>query len=393
MDFSPSEEQRQLVATIRGFINDELQPLEVQVEEAGHLAGDVAAAIRDKSRALGLYAVNIPIEYGGGGLSVLDWMIAEEQFGRTSDILIRRAFGNVYEILLEGTKAQIEEYLLPAVRGERTFSVAFTEPEAGSDAAAISTNAVRHGDGWVLNGAKHFISDGLYSDFFIVTAVTDPDAGARGISTFILDKGVPGFTIGRDQPMMGLRGTSHVEMRFDDVVLDAGRLLGQEGQGLKLALATLGRVRLAQVAARAVGKAGMILDSCLSYARDRRQFGSAIGEFQLVQQMLADSAMEINGCRLALWQTASRIDSGDEARGAISMLKVQASEMLGRVVDRAVQIYGGAGYCRDLPIERYYRDARIGRIYDGTSEIHRMVMARQMMKGDVGLFDIYEQAG
>ena len=393
MDFSPSEEQRQLVATIRGFIDDELRPLEAQVEEAGHLADDVAAAIRDKSRALGLYAVNIPTEYGGGGLSVLDWMIAEEQFGRTSDILIRRAFGNVYEILLEGTKAQIEEYLLPAVRGERTFSVAFTEPEAGSDAAAISTNAVRRGDEWVLNGAKHFISDGLYSDFFIVTAVTDPDAGARGISTFILDKGVPGFTIGRDQPMMGLRGTSHVEMRFDDVVLDAGRLLGKEGQGLKLALATLGRVRLAQVSARAVGKASMILDSCLSYARDRRQFGSAIGEFQLVQQMLADSAMEINGCRLALWQTASRIDSGDEARGAISMLKVQASEMLGHVVDRAVQIYGGAGYCRDLPIERYYRDARIARIYDGTSEIHRMVMARQMMKGDVGLFDIYEQAG
>ena len=393
MDFSPSEEQRQLVATIRGFIDDELRPLEAQVEEAGHLADDVAAAIRDKSRALGLYAVNIPTEYGGGGLSVLDWMIAEEQFGRTSDILIRRAFGNVYEILLEGTAAQIEEYLLPAVRGERTFSVAFTEPEAGSDAAAISTNAVRRGDGWVLNGAKHYISDGLYSDFFIVTAVTDPDAGARGISTFILDKGVPGFTIGRDQPMMGLRGTSHVEMRFDDVVLDAGRLLGKEGQGLKLALATLGRVRLAQVSARAVGKASMILDSCLSYARDRRQFGSAIGEFQLVQQMLADSAMEINSCRLALWQTASRIDSGDEARGAISMLKVQASEMLGHVVDRAVQIYGGAGYCRDLPIERYYRDARIARIYDGTSEIHRMVMTRQMMKGDVGLFDIYEQAG
>ena len=393
MDFCLSGEQRLLVATIRGFVDDELRPLEAGVEEAGCLADDVADSIRAKSQALGLYAVNIPAEYGGGGLSVLDWMIAEEQFGRTSDILIRRAFGNVYEILLEGTPAQIEEYLLPAVRGERTFSVAFTEPEAGSDAAAISTSAVRQGDGWVLNGAKHFISDGLYSDFFIVTAVTDPAAGARGISTFILDKGLPGFTIGRDQPMMGLRGTSHVEMRFEDVVLDEGRLLGQEGQGLKLALATLGRVRLAQVAARAVGKAGMILHSCLGYARDRRQFGSAIGDFQLVQQMLADSAMEVNACRLALWQTASRIDSGDEARGAISMLKVQASEMLGRVVDRAVQIFGGAGYCRDLPIERYYRDARIARIYDGTSEIHRMVMARQMMKGDVGLFDIYEQAG
>ena len=392
MDFSPSEEQRLLVATIRAFVDDELRPLEVQIEKTGHLADDLAGEIRAKSQALGLYAVNIPTEYGGGGLSVLDWMIAEEQFGRTSDILIRRAFGNVYEILLEGTDAQIETYLLPAVRGERTFSVAFTEPEAGSDAVAITTRALRSGNGWVLNGAKHFISDGLYSDFFIVTAVTNPDAGARGISTFILDKGRPGFTVGRDQPMMGLRGTSHVEMRFENVELDEGCLLGQEGQGLKLALATLGRVRLAQVSARAVGKASMILDDCLGYARNRRQFGSAIGEFQLIQQMLADSAMEINACRLALWQTASRIDVGDEARGAISMLKVQASEMLGRVVDRAVQIYGGAGYCRDLPIERYYRDARIARIYDGTSEIHRMVMARQMMKGDVGLFDIYEQA-
>ena len=391
MDFSPTEEQRLLVATIRSFVETELRPLEAQVEETGHLADELAAKIRAKSQSLGLYAVNIPTEYGGGGLPVLDWMIAEEQFGRTSDILIRRAFGNVYEILLEGTDAQIETYLLPAVRGARTFSVAFTEPAAGSDAAAITTRAVRKGDGWVLNGAKHFISDGLYSDFFIVTAVTDPDAGAHGISTFILDKGRPGFSVGRDQPMMGLRGTSHVEMRFENVELDEGCLLGQEGQGLKLALATLGRVRLAQVAARAVGKASMILDDCLDYARNRRQFGSAIGEFQLIQQMLADSAMEINACRLALWQTASRIDAGDEARGAISMLKVQASEMLGRVVDRAVQIYGGAGYCRDLPIERYYRDARIARIYDGTSEIHRMVMARQMMKGDVGLFDIYEQ--
>ena len=392
MDFSLSEEQHLLVSSIRGFIESELRPLEEDIEKTGRLADDVASEIRAKSQELGLYAVNIPTKYGGGGLSVLDWMIAEEQFGRTSDILVRRAFGNVYEILLEGTDAQIETYLIPAVRGDRTFSVAFTEPEAGSDAAAIKTRAVRKNDGWVLNGSKHFISDGLYSDFFIVTAVTNPDAGARGISTFILDKGLAGFTVGRDQPMMGLKGTSHVELHFENVKLNEGCLLGKEGQGLKLALATLGRVRLAQVSARAVGRSSMILDSCLRYSKDRRQFGSPIGEFQMIQHMLADSAMEINACRLALWQTASRIDAGEEARGAISMLKVQASEMLGRVVDRAVQIYGGAGYCCDLPIERYYRDARIARIYDGTSEIHRMVMARQMMKGDVGLFDIYEQA-
>ena len=391
MDLKLNQEQRLLVNTIRSFIRSELKPLEQDIEETGSLSDTLAVDIRKKSQALGLYAVNIPSEFGGGGLSVLDWMIAEEQFGWTSDILIRRAFGNVYEILLEGSEVQIENYLLPAVRGDRTFSIAFTEPEAGSDAAAITSQAIRSNNGWVLNGAKHFISDGYYSDFFVVTAVTDPNAATKGISTFIVEKGMPGLVVGRDQPMMGLRGTSHVEMRFDEVQLSPQHLLGREGQGLKLAFATLGRVRLAQVAARAVGRATMVMKMSLEYARQRRQFGAAIGDFQMIQQMLADSAMEINACRLALWQIASRIDSGEEMRGGISMLKIQASEMLGRVVDRAVQIYGGTGYCRDFPIERYYRDARISRIYDGTSEVHRLVMARELMKGDVTLYDCYEE--
>jgi acyl-CoA dehydrogenase len=389
MDFTLTEEQRLLVETIREFVRRELKPLEEGVETNGYLADEVASEIQEKSQGLGLYAVNIPREFGGGGLSVLEWMMAEEQFGRTSDILIRRAFGNVYEILLEASEKQKQTYLLPAVRGKRTFSIAFTEPEAGSDAAAIKTKAERSGEGWILNGAKHFISDGLFSDFFVVTAVTDPAAGARGISTFIVEKGMMGFTVGRDQPMMGLRGTSHVEMQFKDVVLSNDHLLGNEGQGLKLALATLGRVRLAQVVARSIGKATLVMDQCLDYARERRQFGAPIGDFQMVQQMLADSAMEINATRLALWHTASRLDAGEEVRGSISMMKVQAAEMMGRVVDRAVQIFGGAGYCRDLPIERYYRDARIYRIYDGTSEIHRAVLAKQMMRGDSSVYDIY----
>lgn len=389
MDFTLTEEQRLLVETIREFVQRELKPLEEGVETNGYLSDEVASEIQEKSKGLGLYAVNIPREFGGGGLSVLEWMMAEEQFGRTSDILIRRAFGNVYEILLEASEEQKQTYLLPAVRGKRTFSIAFTEPEAGSDAAAIKTKAERSGEGWILNGAKHFISDGLFSDFFVVTAVTDPAAGARGISTFIVEKGMTGFTIGRDQPMMGLRGTSHVEMQFKDVVLSNDHLLGHEGQGLKLALATLGRVRLAQVVARSIGKATLVMDQCLDYARERRQFGAPIGDFQMVQQMLADSAMEINATRLALWHTASRLDAGEEVRGSISMMKVQAAEMMGRVVDRAVQIFGGAGYCRDLPIERYYRDARIYRIYDGTSEIHRAVLAKQMMRGDSSVYDIY----
>ena len=389
MDFTLTEEQRLLVETIREFVQRELKPLEEGVETNGYLSDEVASEIQEKSKGLGLYAVNIPREFGGGGLSVLEWMMAEEQFGRTSDILIRRAFGNVYEILLEASEEQKQTYLLPAVRGKRTFSIAFTEPEAGSDAAAIKTKAERSGEGWILNGAKHFISDGLFSDFFVVTAVTDPATGARGISTFIVEKGMTGFTVGRDQPMMGLRGTSHVEMQFKDVVLSNDHLLGHEGQGLKLALATLGRVRLAQVVARSIGKATLVMDQCLDYARERRQFGAPIGDFQMVQQMLADSAMEINATRLALWHTASRLDAGEEVRGSISMMKVQAAEMMGRVVDRAVQIFGGAGYCRDLPIERYYRDARIYRIYDGTSEIHRAVLAKQMMRGDSSVYDIY----
>ena len=388
MSFVLEDQQRLLVCTIRDFVKRELMPLEDTVEAQGFLADDIATEIQQKSRDLGLYAVNIPTEYGGGGLSVFDWMLAEEQYGHTSDILIRRAFGNVYEILLEGNAEQIETYLLPTVRGERTCSVAFTEPAAGSDAASIKTRAVRDGNDWILNGAKHYISDGLYSDFFVVTAVTDPDAGYNGISTFIVEKGMSGFTIGRDQPMMGLRGTSHVEMSFDDVRLSKTHLLGPEGKGLKMALATLGRVRLAQVAARATGKATHIMDMMLEHARERKQFGAQIGTFQMVQQMLADSAMEINATRLALWQTASRIDQGEDPRASISMLKVQAAEMLGHVVDRAVQIFGGMGYCRDLPIERYYRDARIYRIYDGASEIHRVVMAKALMKGDTSLYSI-----
>ena len=210
------------------------------------------------------------------------------------------------------------------MRGERTFSVCFTEPEAGSDAAGIKTRATRDGDGWLLTGQKIFISDGLFSDFFVVSAVTDPAKGAKGISLFIVDKGMPGFTIGRDQPMMGLAGTSHIEMFFDDVRLGPEHLLGQEGRGLNHAFETLGRIRLAQIGARAVGKATRILDMTTEYARERRQFGKPIGEQQLIQQLLADWAIEINAARLLLLQAAHEIDQGRDARERISMVKVYA---------------------------------------------------------------------
>jgi len=388
MNFDLTHEQRMLVQTIRDFIVAELLPLEKEVEESGSLDPEKAREIQQKSMKLGLYALNVPESFGGAGLSTLDWMLAEEQFGHTSDILVRRAFGNVYDLLFKGTEEQVERWLLPSVLGERVFSIAFTEPEAGSDVAAIRTRAERSATGWTINGKKHFISDGEYSDFFIITAKTDPDAGHQGISTFIIDKETPGLLVGRDQPMMGLRGTSHVELFFDDVKLGPEALLGIEGEGFKLALETLGRVRLAQIGARAVGKATRILDLTVDYARQRSQFGKSIDQFQMIQQMLADSAIEINSARLALLQTAWEADHDRNVSARISMIKVQAAETLCRVADRAVQIYGGLGYCRDLPIERYYRDARIYRIYDGTSEIHRMVVARAISKGDLNLYNL-----
>ena len=386
MDFALSEEQRLLVETARRFVRTELVPLERELEETRQLDAAKARDIFEKSKALGLYAVNIPVEYGGGGLSAVDTCLAEEQFGHTTDILIRRAFGNVYEVLLLANEIQRARWLEPAVRGERVFCVCFTEPEAGSDAAGIKSRAVRDGDGWLLSGQKIFISDGAFSDFFVVSAVTDPAAGAKGISLFILDKGMPGFTIGRDQPMMGLAGTSHVELFFDNVRLGPEHLLGREGRGLNHAFETLGRIRLAQIGARAVGKATRILDMMTDYARERCQFGKPIGEQQLIQQLLADSAIEINAARLLLLQAAGEIDQGRDARERISMVKVYAAEMLGRVADRAVQVFGGMGYCKDLPIEKFYRDARIFRIFDGTSEIHRTIIAKSMLKHGAARF-------
>ncbi len=384
MDFSLNDEQKMIIDTVRRFIAEELKPLENGIEETGALDRVTALAIHEKAKALGLYALNIPAELGGGGLSVLDRILCEEQFGHTSDYLIRRAFGNIYEPLLVCQGEQVERWLKPTVEGKRTCAIAITESGAGSDAQGIKTHARKTDAGWVLNGSKHFISDGLWSDFFLVSAKT----GEKEISVFMVDKGLPGFTVGKDQKMMGLRGTPHLELFFDDVLLEPVALLGEQGQGFKLAMGALNVVRLAQVGARAVGKASHVLELMVDYAGQRTQFGQKIGDFQLIQQQLADSAIEINAARWMVYHAAWMLDQGQDARAQIAMVKVAAAEMLGRVVDRAVQVFGGMGFCKELPIERYYRDARIYRIYDGTSEIHRTVIAKSLMKQGATLFDV-----
>ena len=385
MDFSLSHEQKLLIETISRFVTQELQPLEQAVEDQGFLAEADAKRIHDASKALGLYALNMPENLGGGGLSHVDRMLCEEQFGHTSDILIRRAFGNVYEALLACDAQQTERWLKPCIAGVRVASIAITEPSAGSDAQGIKTRCELQTDGaWLLNGSKHFISDGEVSDFFIVSAKT----GDKEISLFLLDKGLTGFTVGKDQKMMGLRGTSHNELWFDNVRLEPMSLLGQRGQGFKMAMQVLGAVRLAQVGARAVGKASHVLKLAAQYAQQRKQFGQAIGDFQMIQQMLSDSVIEINSARWMVLHAAWKLDQGIEARDDIAMVKVQASEMLGRVVDCAVQIFGGMGFCKELSIERYYRDARIVRIYDGTSEVHRAAIARSLAKRGTALYEL-----
>lgn len=384
MDFALNDEQKMMIDTIRRFIAEELRPLEDTLEHNGQLDDTTARAIHQKSKELGLYALNMPAELGGGGLSNLDRIICEEQFGHTSDYLIRRAFGNVYEPLLHCKGEQIERWLKPTVAGERTCAIAITEPGAGSDAAGIKTRATKTDTGWVLNGGKHFISDGIWSDFFLVSAKT----GDKEISMFMVDKGLPGFTVGKDQKMMGLSGTPHLELFFDNVPLENAALLGEIGQGFKLAMGALNVVRLAQVGARAVGKATHVLEMMVDFANQRQQFNTKIGDFQMVQQQIADSVIEVNAARWMVYQAAWMLDQGWDAREQIAMVKVHAAETLGRVVDRAVQVFGGMGFCKELSIERYYRDARIYRIFDGTSEIHRGVIAKSTLKKGAVLFDV-----
>ena len=380
IDFSIPEETFQIIETVRRFIDSELRPIEQIVDDQETIPQELASSIRDKARALGLYAMDMPASVGGGGLSTVDMCLVEEQFGWTSDVLVRRAFGAVPATLMSCFGAQREKYLLPAVAGDIIVAFAMSEAGAGSDAAGIKTVAMRDGDDYILNGSKHFISDANVADAFMVTALTDPGKGHRGISLFLVDRDAEGVTVGREQRLMGLHGLSHCELFFNNVRLPQGQRLGQEGEGMALALGTGNRQRLRAVAARAVGTASRLLQMSLEYANERKQFGTEIASFQMIQAMLADMAVDIYAARSMVLNAAWDVDQGREPRTKISMVKLFASEMLGRVADKAVQIFGGMGYCSEMPVERLYRDARVQRILDGTSEIHRVAIARDLLK-------------
>jgi len=385
-DFSISSDTQLLVDTVRRFVTQEVQPLETETEALGRVPEEALRRVRGRAQELGLFAMNMPEETGGGGLDNVTMCLVEEELGKTSDALIRRVFGQVYPMLLACNEAQRERYLLPTVKGDLICAMAITEPGAGSDAASISTTARREGERWILNGGKHFISDGDIADYVIVMALTDKEKRARGgITLFLVDKGTPGFTVARTQPMMGHRGYGHAELAFDECSIPADAVLGTVGGGFKLIMNSVAGIRLAHIGARAVGMASRVLEMMRSYAADRKQFGQPIGEFQMVQQMIADSATEIFAARMMVLNTAWELDQGREPRDKVSMVKLYASEMIGRVADRGIQVFGGMGFCKDLPLERIYRDSRVTRIYDGTSEIHRMLIARSVIKNGLAL--------
>ena len=382
MEFGLDPEQRLVVDTVRGFVEKELYPLEDEVERAGEVPREVGREIQDKVRALGFYAPNIPEEFGGGGLDHLTFTLLERELGRAS-MALSVFWGRPSNILCAGDAAQRERYLLPCVRGEKIDALAMTEPEAGSDVRGMKTFARRDGGDFVINGTKHFISHADLADFVIVFVATGEEETRAGtkkrITCFLVDRGAPGFEIRPGYRAVSHRGYHNSILVFDDCRVPASQMLGEEGAGFELANTWLGATRLT-VAAMCVGRARRCLDLCVDWAASRRQFGRAIGRFQGVSFKLADMATEIDAADWLTLAAAWRLDQGLDANRAIAQAKLYASEMLARVTDEAVQIFGGMGLMDDLPIERFWRDARVERIWDGTSEIQRHIISRDLLR-------------
>jgi acyl-CoA dehydrogenase len=382
MDFGLTPEQEMVVSTVRGFVETELYPLEAEVERCNRVRPEVARAIQDKVIALGFYAPNMPAELGGGGLDTVTLTLLERELGRSS-LALATYWARPSNILLACKGEQREKYLLPAIRGERIDALAMTEPDAGSDLRSMKCTARRNGGDWVLNGSKHFISHADVADFIIVFAATGEDATQRGtrkrITAFLVDRDTPGFDIRPGYESLSHRGYHNSILVFDDCRLPAGQVLGEVDRGFEAANTWLAGTRLT-VAAMCVGRARRAFDLALQYAATREQFGQPIGKFQGVSFKLADMVTEIDAADWLTLAAAWRVDRGLEATREISSAKLYASEMLARATDEAIQIHGGMGLMSDLPLERFWRDARVERIWDGTSEIHRHIISRDMLR-------------
>lgn len=382
MDFGLTSEQRLIVETVRGFVERELYPLEEQVERDGEVAPEVGETVKRKVMELGFYAPNLPAEVGGGGLDNVAFTLLERELGRAS-MALTVFWGRPSGILMACDDEQRERYLLPSARGERIDALAMTEPNAGSDVRGMECSARRHGDDWLLNGTKHFISHADIADFVIVFVSTGEEQMAKGpkklITCFLVDRGTPGFEIRHGYDSVSHRGYRNCVLSFEDCRLPTGQILGEPHRGFELANEWLGGTRLT-VAAMCVGRARRAFDLALRHAAERRQFGQPIGKFQGVSFKLADMVTEIDAADWLTLAAAWQLDQGLAANRAISSAKLYASEMLARVTDEALQIHGGMGLMSDMPLERFWRDARVERIWDGTSEIQRHIISRELLR-------------
>ncbi|MEL6914764.1 MAG: acyl-CoA dehydrogenase family protein [Pseudomonadota bacterium] len=382
MQYGLTDEQEMIAATVRAFVEKEIYPHEAEVERTGDVPPDLAKEIKRKTLELGFYACNFPEAVGCAGLSHLEFALVERELGRGS-MALTHFFGRPQNILMACEGDQVERYLMPAVRGRRMDALAMTEPGAGSDVRSMKCAARRDGGDWILNGTKHFISGAEHADFCIVFVATGEDATPKGpkkrITCFLVDRGHPGFTIREGYASVSHRGYRNMILDFDECRLPDAAVLGEVDGGFAVMNDWLYATRIT-VAAMSVGRARRAFDYALSYAAEREQFGQKIGKFQGVSFQLADMITEIDAADLLTLASADRLDKGLPANREIAQAKLYASEMLGRVTDAAIQLHGGMGLMDDYPLERFWRDARVERIWDGTSEIQRHIISRDLLR-------------
>ncbi len=375
------ETRDQLLSTIRRFVDERLRPIEDQVSENDEVPEEIVQEMRD----LGLFGISIPTEYGGLGLTMEEECLLLFELGRTSPAFRSVIGTNVgigsQGIVMHGRQDQKEEWLPKLATGEAIASFALTEPEAGSDAASLKTTAIRDGDHYIVNGTKRYITNAAKASMFTLMARTDPDTpGAKGVSAFVCPADAPGISLGKSEKKMGQQGAHICDVIFDNARIPASCLLGDvEGKGFVTAMQVLERGRL-HISAVCVGVAERLIEDATKYAAERKQFGQPIGNHQLVQAMLADCKTEAYAARCMVMDASKRRDAGEDVGTESSCCKYFASEMVGRVADKAVQIFGGAGYVADYGVERFYRDVRIFRIYEGTSQIQQMIIGRNMVR-------------
>jgi acyl-CoA dehydrogenase len=382
MQFGLTSEQLLLVDSVRQFVDAELMPYEQEVERTDHVRPELIRQIHERALKAGFYAANMPEEIGGGGLDHVALALMERELGRTS-FALQYAVARPSNILRACKGPQVERYLLPAIRGERVECLAMTEPNAGSDLRSMKTKAERTGDHYLVNGTKHFISYADVADFIVLFAATGSEETARGskkkITSFLVDKDTPGLEVRMGPKSVSHRGFHHCELIFSDCRVSVGQVLGEEHRGFDVANQWLGATRLT-VATQCVGRAQRALELATQWAATRKQFGQTIGKFQGTSFKLADMATEINAAELLVLKAAWKTDEGTAVDEDFAMAKLYATEMLARVTDNALQIFGGMGLMPDLPIERLWRDARVERIWDGTSEIQRHIISRALLR-------------